>query len=41
MIEVWRFLLLNQLLENADIFGLRNFNGEDFCRIIFDKEAVD
>ena len=29
--EVTHFLLLNQLLENADIFRLRNFNSEDLC----------
>ena len=35
------FLLLNHLLENADIVGLRNLDCEEFCRVISEKEAVE
>jgi len=39
--EVTSFLLLNHLLENADIFCLRNFNSEELFWIIIEKQAVE
>jgi hypothetical protein len=40
--ELTSFLLLNQLLENADIFRRRDFNSEDLSFwIIIEKQAVE
>jgi len=35
------FLLLNQLLENADIVGLADLDCEGFCWLVYEREAVD
>jgi len=38
---VRRVLLLDQLLEDADVVGLWDFHSEDFRRIIIEKQAVE
>ena len=41
VIEVQSFLLLNLLLENADIVRLENIDTESFSWTIFEKQAVE
>ena len=42
MVEVWSFLLLDLLLENADLFGLGNLDSEELSFwIIIEKQAVE
>jgi len=41
MIEVAGHLLLNQIMEDADIFGLRNFDSEGQVGVIAENEAIE
>jgi len=40
MSESVGLFLLDQVFENADVFRLRNFDGEDFLRIVIAKEEA-
>jgi hypothetical protein len=40
--EELRIFFLDQVFEDADVFRLRNFDGEDFLRIVIaEGEAVE
>jgi hypothetical protein len=41
VVEVRGFLLLNQVFEDADIFGLRNFDGEHPIGVITENKTVE
>jgi hypothetical protein len=41
VIEVRGFLLLDPLFEDADIFGLLNFDGERLRAVVTENKAVE
>jgi len=41
MIEATRLFLLDQVSEDADVFGLQNLNREDFRRVTSKNKAVE
>jgi len=41
MVEVGGFLLLDQIFEDADIFGLRNFDSECSIGVVTENKAIE
>jgi len=41
VIEIWDLFLLDQVFENADIFGLRNLDSKRLIRLVTENKAVE